>query len=143
MLDWCRENDLLRRDSIFMGMHHDDWDEDDPDGYERYCYDAAVVIDSGTRVGNEVNTSFVPGGEVAVVRFEGSLNTYERVWRTFVYEWLPASGYQPRLSFMYDIYDTRLAFSSKLGQIIKLLRGIKAEFCIPISRLPLPISRPN
>ncbi|MEM6979683.1 MAG: GyrI-like domain-containing protein [Planctomycetota bacterium] len=143
MLDWCRGHSLLNETATLFGIHRDDWNEADPDGFDRYRYDAAIAIAPNLEVDDQANATYLPGGEVAVVRFEGSLKQLDTTWDTFVNQWLPASGYQPRQGYAYDIYNTDLMMGSKLSLVLKTLKGIRCELCIPISRKPIAISKPE
>lgn len=143
MLDWCRSQSLLTPSATLFGIHRDDWDDADPNGFDGYRYDAAIAIPPNLEVDDRANATYLPGGEVAVVRFEGSLSKLETTWDTFLNQWLPASGYQPRQSYAYDIYDTDLMIGSKLSLVLKTLKGIRCELCMPVSQKPIAISRPD
>lgn len=131
MKAWCKRRGLLNGETIFLGLHHDDWKPEDP---TQYRYDAAVVVDAAFEPDEEANMTFLSGGETAIVNFSGSLNQMDNAWRTFSYEWLPASGYQPRAYCVFDIYDSELICANTLMQVMKTLTGIKAQLCIPVSR---------
>lgn len=143
MLEWCRSQSLLSPSAVLFGIHRDDWDDADSDGFAGYRYDAAIAIPPNLEVNDQANATYMPGGEVAVVRFEGSIQQLNSTWDTFVNTWLPASGYQPRQGYAYDIYDTNLMIGSKFSLLIKSLTGIRCELCMPISRKPIAISRPE
>ena len=143
MVDWCNRRGLLHEESILLGIHHDDWDEYDPENYDKYRYDAAIVVDAAFTPDEDVVCTFLPGGETAMVGFQGSLAQMDKTWHRFAYQWLPASGYQPRLSVVFDLYPSRLFLQSRLRQIVSTMRGIDATLCVPISRMPIPLSMPD
>lgn len=131
MISWCDGHGLNREDSEFLGLHHDDWETTVADSYR---YDAAVVVEEGFRPYGDVAIFRQSGGLVAMTAFEGSLLSLDRTWKQFTREWLPASGYQFRLSYVYDVYPADLVTGSLLQTVVRSLTGIRAKLCIPISR---------
>jgi len=129
MIDWARQRELLTPQSIFLGIHNDYWDANAED---KYRYDAALVVPDGFRGDNEINTFTIPGGQVAMVEFSGSLAEADRAWRRFVDQWLPVSGFQFRTRFAFDCYPTKLVTGGLLQGILTTLTGIRATFCLPV-----------
>ena len=140
MLAWCKHRGLQPDDCTFMGLYHDDWNDAQADLYR---YDAAVAIDANFEPDDQVNVSFIPGGETAVVSFSGSLNQMDKHWRLFYHSWLPASGYQPRLSYVFDRYPSSLISESPLRRILRTLTGLTATLCLPITTANLPLDHPD
>ncbi|MEM7478409.1 MAG: GyrI-like domain-containing protein [Planctomycetota bacterium] len=133
LLRWAKPKKLVHEHSIFIGIHHDYWDESSED---RYRYDAALVIPTDFDVQGEVNTQVLCGGLVAATEFHGKMQEAEETWRYFMDQWLPSSGYQLRKSYVFDRYPYWLVQQSFLG-LLKLQMGrIQASFCIPISDTP-------
>jgi AraC family transcriptional regulator len=143
MIQWCRDRRLTEGSPLFLGIHHDDWGEVSAEATANYRYDAAVVVNSTFDPDNAVSTTFIPGGETALVHFHGSLAELDRTWRLFAYQWLPASGYQPRLNNFFDMYPAKLLLGSRLSQVITTLRGIDVTLCIPVTRVPLSFGAPD
>lgn len=143
MSDWLRRRNLLDTTQIYLGIYHDDWHPERPDDYSAYRYDAAVVVNAAFAPDDDVNTTIIPGGDVATVFARGSVAKLERMWKRFVEEWLPISGYQPRLSTVFDIYSGRLIAGSRLRKAISTLTGIEAKLCIPVSRVATSLSSPE
>ena len=143
MIKWCRSRGLTNGNPIFLGVHHDDWTEQADEENALYRYDASVVVNSTFEADESVSTTFIPGGETALVHFHGSLADLDKTWRQFAYEWLPASGYQPRLNIFFDIYPAEMLVGSKLRQVVRSLSGFDVTLCIPISRLPLAFGSPD
>lgn len=146
MIAWCQRHGLLDESARLLGIHREDWADDEPADDDRlstidYHYDAAVAIPPRFAVDDQVSTTFIPGGEVALVQFQGSLNELDRTWRTFAYQWLPASGYQARVNFAFDIYPVDL-LTSRLHQILTKFRGIQCQLCLPITPVPMPAGSP-
>jgi AraC family transcriptional regulator len=128
---WCQRRGLLHREVEFLGLHHDDWDTTRPNAYR---YDAAVVVPADFQPDAEVTLYTQPGGLVACTAFEGSLLKFDRTWKQFVYDWLPASSFQFRLAHVYDVYPPELITGSMLQTILRTLTGIRATLCVPVSR---------
>ena len=131
MMDWCRRRDLLCEDAVFLGLHHDDWESTQAG---QYRYDAAIVVPPDIRPDGEVTLFRQAGGLVASTQFSGSLVEMDRTWQMFVRQWLPASGFQFRLTHVYDVYPPGLLRGSLLQSVVRSLTGISATLCIPISR---------
>ncbi|TWT92236.1 AraC family transcriptional regulator [Neorhodopirellula pilleata] len=132
MIRWCRQRGLTKKNSTFLGIHYDDWSDHIEASSAVYRYDAAIEINSMFQTDRVASTTFIPGGQTALVHFHGSLTELDRTWRIFAEQWLPASGYQPRLNFVYDLYPSELILGSRLSQTIATLRGIDCTLCIPI-----------
>lgn len=131
MVEWCRSRNLLNENAQVLGLHHDDWETTIEDSYR---YDAAVVVEPDFKPDGEVTVFHQTGGLVAMTAFEGSLVGLDKTWQMFAREWLPASGYQFRLSHVYDIYPVELVSGSLLQSIVRSLNGIQATLCIPVCR---------
>lgn len=119
---------LLKGDPVFLGIHSDDWDIPN---VNRYRYDAGLRVDAED-VAPGVSTLSIPAGPVAMTSFSGSLLKLDKTWGCFVNEWLPASGWQFRTTFAFDLYPAELILSRRLRQIVRLLTGIQATLCIPV-----------
>lgn len=143
MIQWCRARGIAEGRPLFLGIHHDDWGDASDEASAVYRYDAAVVINSAFAPDDAVSTTFIPGGETALVHFHGSLAEIDRTWRVFAYQWLPASGYQPRLNNFFDIYPAKLLLGPRLSQVVATLRGIDVTLCIPIARVPVAFGTPD
>lgn len=122
----------------FIGIHSDDWEISSPDLYR---YDAGAIL-ANDDLPAGLTTLELPGGPVAMTAFNGSLLSLDRIWKLFVNEWLPASGWQFRTTFVFDQYPAELINSSKLNQIVRLLTGIQATLCIPVEPAEAAASRP-
>lgn len=131
MTNWCQRRGLVHREAVFLGLHHDDWDSSNPGGYR---YDAAVEVPPDFRPDGEAAVFVQSGGLVATTAFRGSLIEFDRTWKRFATEWLPASGYQFRLGHVYDQYPPDLISGSMLGVVLRTLTDIRANLCIPVSR---------
>jgi AraC family transcriptional regulator len=128
----AQQHKLLTDGAICLGLHYDDWD---PRIEHKYRYDAAIVVPDEFDDGR-VTISSIPGGQVAMLEFEGSLPQLDRTWWRFVNEWLPASGYQVRTQFVFDRYPASVVTGGRFRQILRTLAGIRATLCIPINRGP-------
>jgi hypothetical protein len=71
---------------------------------------------------------------MAMLEFEGTLLALDRTWWTFINEWLPASGYQVRTTFIFERYPAVDIAGGQLKHILKTLIGIRATLCIPIEK---------
>lgn len=133
-LEQLKELRISKEHSEFIGVHSDDWNAAAAD---QYRYDAGMIVSENVEP-NGLPTLQIPGGPVAMTSFRGSLLNLDKTWNLFVNEWLPASGWQFRTTFVFDQYPADLINGSKLTQIVKLLTGIQATLCIPIEPVDLP-----
>lgn len=127
-LEQLQAAEISTKRADLIGIHSDDWEITSSD---RYRYDAGVIV-SDADIPAGLPTIQIPGGRVAMTSFRGSLLSLDRTWNLFVNEWLPASGWQFRTTFVFDQYPAKLINSSKLSQIVRLLSGIRATLCIPV-----------
>lgn len=126
--DQLREAGISTDDASYIGIHSDDWELPSADLYR---YDAGAIV-AKDEIPSELPTVQLPRGLVAMTAFNGSLLSLDRTWHLFVNEWLPASGWQFRTTFVFDQYRAELINSSRLKQIVRLLTGIQATLCIPV-----------
>jgi AraC family transcriptional regulator len=129
---WAKKQGLMTDDAICLGLHYDDWD---PRIEHKYRYDAAIVVPEGFD-DKHVTISEIPGGQVAMLQFEGSLHQLDRTWWRFVNEWLSVSGYQVRTEFVFDRYPASDIAGGRFRHILRTLTGIRATLCVPVEKLP-------
>lgn len=129
LLGWARKRKLIFKTTEYFGIHNDYWDEPSSD---RYRYDAAMTIPANFRSDKLVSTKVLCGGLVAALEFRGTYKEAEMVWKRFVDQWLPVSGYKFRKPYAYDRYPFSLVNQSLSGILKASLGQISATFCIPI-----------
>jgi DNA gyrase inhibitor GyrI len=132
LMKWARQRRLPMEDATFLGLHYDDWD---PRIAHKYRYDAAIVVPDGFD-DDRVTISTIPGGQVAMFEFAGSLVQLDKAWWRFVNEWIPISGHQFRTEFVFDRYPAVDIAGGRLRSILRTLTGIRATLCIPVERVP-------
>jgi AraC family transcriptional regulator len=130
MIAWAKRHSLFSESAMLLGIHNDYWDEPSAD---RYRYDAGIVVPEDFDADDEVQIVRMPGGAVAMTEFSGSVAMADEVWRQFVDQWLPVSGFKLRTGTAYDVYPPSLFEEGILRTILRTLSGVRATFCIPIT----------
>lgn len=90
-------------------------------------YDACVSIGEDVKVNGPVSEKRFPGGKYAVHRWRGKPQNVGEVFRRFMAEWFPSSGYQPGDAPCLEFYH---------GDPDSDPRGeVTADICIPVKPL--------
>ncbi len=107
LMKWAGPRDLMRPETRFITIYHDNPDLTDED---RLRISVCITVPEGTEVDGEIGKMVLPGGRYAVGHFEITANQYHEAWNALCGGWLPDSGYQPddRPSFEYNLNDPNL-----------------------------------
>lgn len=98
---WANTRDLLKPDTKYLGISHDDPDVTPRD---KCRYDVCVTVPKEIKPEGEVNTTILPQGKYAIYHFEGQPQEIKEAYDYIYGKWLPESGYQPADSPCYEIF---------------------------------------
>lgn len=101
LCSWAGPRGLLRPDTVFLGLCHDDPAVTPP---ERIRYDAAVTVGPEVRAEGDFGIQEIPAGRYAVTLHAGPYELLHKTWNAFCGEWLPHSGYALRNAPSFEIY---------------------------------------
>jgi AraC family transcriptional regulator len=121
-MKWIETHDLVSRETVALGVAHDDPDVTAPD---RCRYDACVVVPAGFTSDRGVNVMDLPGGTCAVSDFVGTAHDVRAAWEALYRSWLPGSGYEPDDRPCAEIYRGDPSVEGKPGEF-------RCELCLPI-----------
>ena len=122
---WRQAHDLLRAESLSLGIAYDDPSITAP---EKLRYDACVVVPPDLRADRLVDVMDVPGGTYAVAGFMGGAREIVAAWNTVFASWLPGSGYQPDDRPCYELYRGDPTVDAKK-------RTFRCDLCLPVRPL--------
>lgn len=131
VLRWAHRVGLSATECDFLGLHYDHWCVT---AEENYRYDAALAL-STARQPDGVPLIEMPAGLTAKVSFTGPVAEMDAAWDLLVNRWLPASGYQFRLDYVYDRYPRELFVGGLAPEIALGRADISATLCLPISKV--------
>jgi AraC family transcriptional regulator len=98
---WAGPRGLLRPDTAFIGLCHDDPEVTPPD---KVRYDACIRLDQEVQPEGEIGIQTVVGGEYAVTTHHGPYDRLGQTYAKLCGQWLPEHGYEPRSAPSFEIY---------------------------------------
>jgi AraC family transcriptional regulator len=103
LFSWASESGLLKEDSIILGIGFDN-----PEiTKESLCrYYVCLQVPRGTTCNNSIGFLTIPGGEYAVLSFQGKKNELISTYNYLYGKWLPESNYLPGNSAAYELYKS-------------------------------------
>ena len=135
LLSWARKNISNLEQARFFGLWFDDWSQL---GENRYRYECAILPPEPiSHLSKPFAWRSIPAGQVATAFARGTLNEVDRTWKAFTLGWLPFSGFQPRVEFGFDEYESDLVlapFPKKL--LLTALGDLSIKLCFPVHRGP-------
>lgn len=93
----------LGPDTLALSLCYDDPDVTEPD---KIRMDVCVTVDDGFVPGNGIEVQTIPGGEFAVVVYNGAYSGLHDAYRAIYGEWMPKSGREFGDSYSMEIYRT-------------------------------------
>ncbi|MBI1763494.1 MAG: AraC family transcriptional regulator [Acidobacteria bacterium] len=124
LMIWARANDLLKPDTLVIGMSPDN-PEITP--LEKCRYDLCLTVGEQVRAAGEVNITTIPATTYALHHCVGDIHKVGQAWNYFFKVWLPASGYQPADQPAMEIF---LKLPEEIGWT-----SFDIECCVPIQAL--------
>lgn len=119
---WGEANDLINKDTKFIGISFDNPDFTDADKCRYY---ASFTIDKNLELPKGIGKLTLPGGKHAVMRFEGKDNDFKDAYTEFYGSWLPDNAYVPADSPCYEIYYSTPEQNEKGIYIVDICMPIK------------------
>jgi AraC family transcriptional regulator len=98
---WAGPKGLLRADTRFLGVGHDDPQVTPPD---KIRYDACVTVDEAVEGEGEVGIQSVGGGRYAVTTHRGPYENLETTYAELMGRWLPLSGERLGDNLCFELY---------------------------------------
>jgi AraC family transcriptional regulator len=98
---WAGPKGLLRADTRFLGVGHDDPQVTPPD---KIRYDACVTVDGTVEGEGEVGIQTVGGGRYAVTTHKGPYENLESSYAELMGGWLPLSGERLGDNLCFELY---------------------------------------
>ena len=98
---WAGPRGLLRPDSVFIGLCHDDPEVTPPD---KVRYDACIRVDETFQAEGEIGVQTVAGGKYAMTTHRGPHDRLGQTYAKLCGQWLPENGYEPRSAPSFEIY---------------------------------------
>lgn len=120
---WMITNSLLGH--ARYGISHDDPGITAPD---KCRYDAAVAVTAPLAAPGNAAFATLPGGQYAVVAFQGTSAGIGAIWERLLREWLPASGLQLDGRPFIEHYSPQSTFDSQTGIFT-------CELAVPVAAL--------
>ncbi len=102
LMKWAGPRGLLRfPETKMISVYHDDPETTDE---QKLRLEVCITVPEDTPVEGEIGKMTIPGGQVAVARFEISDEEYAQAWKIVFGDWLPESGYVPDDRPCYEVY---------------------------------------
>ena len=101
LLAWAGQRGLLGRDSVVLGICHDDPEVTAP---EKIRFDCCVTVGEDVRGEGELGVQSLDGGECAVLTHYGPYTQLGEAYRWLFGVWLPTSGREPRNAPPFEVY---------------------------------------
>lgn len=98
---WATARDLLKEDTLLIGLGLDNPEVTDP---EKCRYDACISVSPDTETGGAVGMQEIAGGKYAVGEFEGEIQQLAKFYHDIYASWLPENGYVPDCKPPFEIY---------------------------------------
>lgn len=98
---WAGPRGLLRPDTTFLALCHDDPEVTPPD---KIRYDACIPVDASLQPEGEVGVQEITGGAYAVATHHGPYEKLAETYAQLCGQWLPTSGCEPRSAPSIEIY---------------------------------------
>jgi len=98
---WAGPKGLLRADTKYLGVGHDDPQVTPPD---KIRYDACVTVDETAEGEGKVGIQTVGGGRYAVTTHKGAYENLETTYAELMGQWLPQSGEQLGSGLCFELY---------------------------------------
>lgn len=98
---WAGPKGLLRADTQYLGVGHDDPQVTPPD---KIRYDACVTVDENVEGEGEVGIQTVGDGRYAVTTHEGPYEDLEATYAELMGRWLPESGERLGSGLCFELY---------------------------------------
>lgn len=89
---WAGPRDLLKADTKFLTIYHDNPDITDENNLR---ISVCISVPEDTVVEGEIGKMNIPAGKNAIGKFEIFPDQYPQAWDSMYAGWLPQSGYQP------------------------------------------------
>lgn len=129
---WAERNGIPRAKRRPIGINHD------AEVVASQCrYDAGLIVDAGVDPGTEVGVQTIPGGTYATTEYRGSILGLYETWKTFVFEWLATSGFQPAHERFFDLHPVNMLTSSCLETALGLDGRVRSTLCVPVQKAPI------
>ena len=124
LMAWAVPRDLVTSNAWLLAVYHDNPSITDDD---RLRVSVALSIPGDVRTGGEIGEMTLPGGRIAVGRFQLGEQDYGEAWHAVSAGWLPDSGYEP---------DDRLPFERYPIDGQPTADGrVATDVCIPVRPL--------
>ena len=98
---WAGRRGLFGRDTLVLGICHDDPDVTAPD---KIRFDCCVTVNERTDGEGEIGIQTMEGGECAVLTQYGPYTQLGEAYRWLFGVWLPTSGREPRNVPPFEVY---------------------------------------
>jgi len=98
---WAGPKGLLRMDSKYIGISHDDPQVTPP---EKIRYDACVTVGNNVEGEGEVGIQTIGGGTFAVTTHKGPYEKLEVTYAELMGKWLPQSGKEMTEKSCFEVY---------------------------------------
>ncbi len=98
---FAAQNSLFSRDTIFIGVSHDDPEITDAD---KLRYDACLTISGDIKPRGAVGVRNIPGGRYAVFMHEGPYTQFQETYNYIYSVWLPECGEELRDDPCFEVY---------------------------------------
>lgn len=139
LLKWAQDASIDLTEARCFGLWFDSWEGLDDDNYRYEC-----AISLPTPLDHELPKQFfirrLEQGSVAITSTCGSIAQIDQAWYSFVTQWLPFSGFQPRGEFVMDEYPVEFLLASPIHNLMKILLGkIPVSLCILVQIEPVVI----
>ena len=128
LLQWAGPRDLIKKDSLLIGIPFDNPDITD---VNKCRYYACIGIDSSVETAGDIGKMTIKTGRYAVYTFDGTEDQILPTYRKIYSDWFPQSGYQPDDEPFFEKY---LLDGTKIEQEMAKSE-INMEICIPVKRL--------
>jgi AraC family transcriptional regulator len=128
LLQWAGPRDLVKKDSVMIGIPFDNPDITDADKCRYY---ACIGIDDTIETTGDIGKMAISSGRYAVYHFHGTADNIIGTYRQIYSDWFPQSGYQPEDGPFFEKY---LVDGSRIEE--EMARPeIDMEICIPVKPL--------
>jgi AraC family transcriptional regulator len=101
LMAWTGQRGLFRRDTLVLGICHDDPEVTAPD---KIRFDCCVTVDEHINGEGDIGVQTLEGGECAVLTQFGPYTQLGEAYRWLFGVWLPTSGREPRNAPPFEVY---------------------------------------
>jgi len=101
LLQWANPKGLVNENNLPIGIH---WSKQGTVPEDKLIFDACIPLSEELKVGNEINTQYLPGGLCAIYHCEIAINEFYDAWMGLLLNWLPSCDYQPDERPAFEIF---------------------------------------